>query len=147
MKVDILLSMLVACFVTLVATLYVVDFQAVFEPPALLPLLNTLFLSIIPFFTAYTAARIFLSVGSISVLLLGCSTLALGIGGFVSGWFLGNAGGPNTTITIYNSAALCSSLLLLISESVLLLYSEWNPIKVPHTNLCKVVGMVRLPMQ
>jgi PAS domain S-box-containing protein len=129
MKVDILLSMLLACFVTLIATLYVVDIHVVFDPPLLLPILNTLFLSIIPFFTAYTAARIFLSVGNIPVLMLGCSSLALGIGGLVSGWFIGNAGGPNTTITVYNSAALCSSLLLLISEGAVRSYPEWNPIK------------------
>lgn len=129
MRVNILLASVVTCIVTLIATLYVTDNHVVFESPTLLPLLNTLFLSIIPFFSAYTAARIFLSVGNIPLLMIGSSALALGIGGLVSGWFINSAGGPNTTITIYNYSALCSSFLLLLSEGAFLIYPTWNPVR------------------
>lgn len=60
MKADNLLSMLVACFTTLVVTLNLVDMQVVFDPPYLLPVLNTMFLTIIPCFLAYTAVKLFL---------------------------------------------------------------------------------------
>jgi len=127
MKYDNILSMLVACLITLIVTLYVVDVQAVLDPPFLLPILNSIFLAAIPFFASFSAARLFLSVGSGPLLMLGSGMLTLGSGGLISGWFIGNAGGPNVAITIYNSSALLSSILLLASEITLSVAPAWNP--------------------
>ena len=122
-----LLPMLVACFITLIITLFVVDVRSSFDPPFLLPFLNSIFLAVIPFFISFTAARLFLSAGSVPLLLLGSGMLALGSGGLMSGGFIGYAGGPNITVTIFNSSALLSSLLLLFSEIMPSVSATWNP--------------------
>jgi len=119
--------MLVACLVTLIATLYVADLQVTFEPHLLLPILNSIFLAAIPYFSSFTAARLFLSVGRVPLLLVGSGMLALGGGGLLSGWFIGDAGGPNITITIYNSSALLCSILLLFGEITISVAPAWNP--------------------
>lgn len=64
MKVEILLAMIVTCFVTIIATLFFADLQVVFEPPYLLQL----FLSLISSIAAYTAVRMFLAAGNTSEL-------------------------------------------------------------------------------
>jgi PAS domain S-box-containing protein len=124
-----IVTALLTCFVTLIVTLFLMDSQAVFEPSSLLPVLNTLFLSIIPLFIVFTATTLFLTVGHLSFLMLGCGMLVLGAGGCLSGWFIGQTGGPNITITIYNSGALLSALLLLINEAVLLCAPRNNPVR------------------
>lgn len=129
MKPDNYLSMLLTCFVTLIVALYVVDVQTVLDPPFLLPILNSIFLAAIPFFIAFTAARLFLSTGNGSLLMLGSGILALGSGGLISGWFIGSAGGLNITITIYNSSALLCAVLLLSGEITLYFHRPWNPFK------------------
>lgn len=112
---------LLTCFTTLIATLYWADPQVVLEPTALLPALNTVFLACTPFFIVVISTRLFLAVGRLPLLMLGCGMLALGGAGAVSGWFIGQPGGPNTTVTIYNSGALLSGLLLLVSAVIPLL--------------------------
>ncbi|WP_224961920.1 PAS domain-containing sensor histidine kinase [Geomonas subterranea] len=108
-------AQLLTCFATLIATLYWVDPQVVVEPTALLPALNTVFLALTPLFIVFISTRLFLAVGRLPMLMLGCGMLALGAGGAVCGWFIGGHDGPNTTVTIYNSGALLSGLLLLAS--------------------------------
>ncbi len=127
MNVTNVLSMIVSCFVTLIVTLFLVDIRVVFEPTTLLPLLNTLFLGIIPCFSAYTAARLYMSVGNLPLLMIGSGMLAFGTGGLVAGWFIGSAGGPNITITIYNCGALFCATLLLLGKIILHLVPQWNP--------------------
>ncbi|GFO64481.1 sensor histidine kinase [Geomonas paludis] len=112
---------LLTCFTTLIATLYWADPQVVLEPTALLPALNTVFLACTPFFIVFISTKLFLAVGRLPLLMLGCGMLALGGAGAVSGWFIGQPGGPNTTVTIYNSGALLSGLLLLVSAVIPLL--------------------------
>ncbi len=111
-RVDMVLAMTVTMYLTVIATLFFVDIEAVFDPPFLLPVLNTLFLSCIPFFAAYTTMRLFLAIGQLPLLLFGSGMLALGSAGLVSGWFIGDPGGPNIAVTIYDSGALLSGLLL-----------------------------------
>ncbi len=121
-KVDILLSIVVTFFATLIGILFLADIHRIFDPPLLLPLLNTLFLALIPAFTAFTAARAFLAVGSLTMLLLVSGMLALASGGIISGWFIGSIGGPNVTITIYNSCVLLCAVLLLVGKVILLAF-------------------------
>lgn len=115
-------------FATMVVTLYLADRQFVFEPSSLLPVLNTVFLSFIPFVTVFSSTRLFLAVGRLPFLILGSGLLVLGTGGCVSGWFISQPGGPNTTVTIYNSAAFLSALLLFAGEFALLLTPKDQPV-------------------
>ncbi|MBJ6751326.1 PAS domain-containing sensor histidine kinase [Geomonas anaerohicana] len=115
---------LLTCFVTLIATLYWADPQVVLEPTALLPALNTVFLACTPFVIVVISTRLFLAVGRLPLLMLGCGMLALGGAGAVSGWFIGRPGGPNITVTIYNSGALLTGLLLLASAVIPLLRAK-----------------------
>jgi len=99
-------------FVALIAILVRLDLRAVFEPPLLLPILNTVFLAAIPFVVVYFLARGYVSSGSKNLLLLGCGILTLGSGAFLAGWLLAATGGPNVNVnvTIYNIAALISAV-------------------------------------
>ncbi len=92
----------VPAFIVVIAVLFILDVRAVFEPPLLLPILNTVFLCAMPLAVAYAAARVYLASGSLSLLLLGCGMLVLGSGGLVAGWLIGPSGGPNVAVTIYN---------------------------------------------
>lgn len=81
-----------------------------FEPPLLLPVLNTVFLFIVSGAIAYVAMRSYLLSGSPTILLLGCGVLMLGTGALVAGWLSGLAG-ANANITVFNVSALFSSML------------------------------------
>lgn len=111
MKFGTLRTILLTFFITLITTLFFLNIQVVFDPPFLLITLNTVFLCFIPLFTAYTLSRLFMEDGQVSFLILGCGLVAIGIGGLLSGWFIGNfGGGPNETVTTYNSGALICAL-------------------------------------
>ncbi len=104
-----LASFPIIAFITIIVTLGQLDIRTPFDPPYLLPVLNALFLSVTPFFVAFIAGRIFLATGNRTALLLGCGMVSLGLGGLISGWFIGGSGGPNVTITIYNTGVLFCS--------------------------------------
>ena len=79
----------------------------VFEPPWLLPVLNTLFVTLVCFSVAYLAARNFRATGRLQVLLLGAGVLAFGTGGAVAGFLRQLPGsGANLNVTTYNTAAM-----------------------------------------
>lgn len=92
--------------IVIMAILAISDIRAVFEPPLLLFILNTLFLSVVGFVVAYIAARGYVTGGPPSLLLLGCGVVALGSGGLVAGRLIGPPGGPNVNVTIFNTGAL-----------------------------------------
>ena len=79
----------------------------VFEPSWLLPLLNTLFVTLVCFAVAYLAARNYRATGRLQVLLLGAGVLVFGTGGAVAGFLRHLPGsGANLNVTTYNTAAL-----------------------------------------
>jgi PAS domain S-box-containing protein len=99
--------------------LFVLNIQEVWNPPGLLPALNVIFLSSISFIISILAARSFLSGRSFAVLLLGCGTLALGLGAALV--VLPSIGSTaNSLITIYNTSALLAGSCHLLSAIVLL---------------------------
>jgi PAS domain S-box-containing protein len=104
-------------FVALIAILVRMDLRAVFEPPLLLPLLNTVFLSAIPFAVAYYLARGYVRSGSFNLLLLGCGMMILGTGAFLAGW-LPASDGPNVNVTLYNVAALLGAVFHVTSAII-----------------------------
>ena len=83
---------------------------AIYEPPLLLPILNTVFLFLVSCIVAYVAMRGYLLSGSLTILLLGCGVLTLGTGALAAGWLIGPEG-PNVNVTIFNVAVLLSSVL------------------------------------
>jgi hypothetical protein len=83
--------------------------QAVYEPPLLLPILNTLFIFAVSLVAAYTAMKSYLASGLNAVLMLGCGALALGTSALAAGWLLGPAG-PNTGITVFNISVLAAAV-------------------------------------
>jgi PAS domain S-box-containing protein len=105
----------VLLFVCLIAVLqFFHPSAAVFEPAYLLPVFNTVFLAAMPFVIAYYAARSYLATGSHSVLLIGSALLVFGAGNLVSGWVL-EFPGPNSTVTIHNSASAVASVLYVMA--------------------------------
>ncbi|MFB0526822.1 MAG: PAS domain S-box protein [bacterium] len=98
-----------------IAILAILDIRVVFEPPLLLPLLNTVFISIVSFAVAYISARCYLSTGLPNILLLGCGVLGFGTGNLVSGWLITFPGAPNINVTIHNTGALFGSLFHAVS--------------------------------
>jgi hypothetical protein len=86
----------------------------VYEPPLLLPVLNTIFLSLVCFVVAYISGRAYLANGSLRLLLIGTGMLIFGATSMVAGWLIG-PGGPNVNVTIYNSGVLASALVFACS--------------------------------
>jgi PAS domain S-box-containing protein len=100
----------IPAFIAIIAVLALSDIRVVFEPPLLLSILNTLFISIMSFVVASISASNYLKSGSLSFLLLGCGVLAVGSGGLAAGWLIGPPGGPNVNVTIYDTGALLGAV-------------------------------------
>lgn len=100
----------VPIFVAIIVVLAILDIKAVFEPPLLLPVLNTLFVSVVSFAVAYISAKCYLTTGLPNVLLLGCGVLTFGTANLIAGWLITFTGSPNINVTIHNTGALLGSL-------------------------------------
>jgi len=83
--------------------------RMVFEPPFLLPVLNTVFIFLVGWIISYLAMRSYLSRGSPTILFLGCGMLSLGSGAFIAGWLIG-PWGPNVNTIVYTLSTLLSSI-------------------------------------
>ncbi|MGZ6222565.1 MAG: PAS domain S-box protein, partial [Syntrophales bacterium] len=92
------------------------------EAPFLLLVLNTLFLSIIPFVVAVIALQGNIGGGSANLLFFGCGMLSLSLTCFVAGWF-GAQAQANVNLTIHNTGVLLASLFTLLS-SIALFFKE-----------------------
>lgn len=97
-------------YVATIAILASLDLPLVFEPRFLLPVLNTLFIGIVPIAVAYLAARVYIKTGASGFLLMGCGMLIFGLSAISAGWFVMMPGGPNITVTIHNSGAFLSGM-------------------------------------
>jgi len=94
----------------LIVILAVLDVKLVFDPPGLLLVLNTCFLSLLPFLVAYIAVKGYLSSGSISLIMLAAGCLSLGLGSIMAGFMPLTHLGVNGVVAIHNSSALLSSV-------------------------------------
>jgi PAS domain S-box-containing protein len=83
--------------------------RIVFEPPFLLPILNTVFIFVVACVASYIAMRSYLLNGSLTVLFLGCGLLTLGAGSFVAGW-VRSAWGANVNIIVYAVSVFLASI-------------------------------------
>ena len=96
-----------ALIVIIVALYLIIKPSVFFEPTWLLPITNTVFVTMIFLIVAYIAMRNFKATGRVQILLLGCGVLTFGIGGEVAGWLRSvPGGGANLNVTIYNTGAL-----------------------------------------
>ena len=83
--------------------------RMVFEPPLLLPILNSIFVFLVGCIVSYLAIRSYLSRGLPTILYFGCGMLSLGSGVFIAGWLIG-PWGPNVTSTIFTLSVFLSSV-------------------------------------
>ncbi|NJD78930.1 MAG: PAS domain S-box protein [Candidatus Methanoperedens sp.] len=104
----------IPAIIILIAVLIPFDNQKIFEPPWLLPVLNTAFVFAIYIAVAYICAKSYLSGGSLSIFLLGCGMLAFGSAALPSGWVIAAPGGINVSVTLFNTGALFGSIFHLM---------------------------------
>ncbi|CAG0984391.1 two-component system, cell cycle sensor histidine kinase and response regulator CckA [Methanosarcinales archaeon] len=100
----------IPAFIVLLAVLTPLDNRAVFNPPWLLPILNTVFVFAIYLYVAYICAKSYLASGSLSIFLLGCGMLAFGSASLFGGWLIAAPGGINVNVTLFNFGALFGSI-------------------------------------
>jgi PAS domain S-box-containing protein len=93
-----------------------------YEPAWLLPITNTIFVTLVLFIVAYIAIRNYRTTGRVQILLLGCGVLAFGIAAVVSGKLRSVPGtGANLNVTIYNTGALVGAAFHFIAALFLLI--------------------------
>jgi hypothetical protein len=108
-----LISLMVVLYFTVKPTLF-------YEPVWLLPVTNTLFVTVVCLLVAYIALRNYRATGRIQILLLGCGVLAFGIGGVVAGFLRDVPGiGANLNVTIYNTGALAGGAFHFVAALIL----------------------------
>lgn len=98
-----------------IAILLNFDLSDSFEPQPLLPVLNTLFLGLLPFSAAFFAARTYLKTNIRGTLLMSCGLMIFGLGSIFAGWLSYLPDGDNTTVTIHNACASIGAALQLAS--------------------------------
>ncbi len=100
-------------FLIFMAVLKIQESPVVHELPALLALLNTIFLCAIPLLVAFMAERSYRSTGILAFLLIGSGLVFFGIGSLYAGWVMLLAGTPNPAVTLHNFGSLFAGLLQL----------------------------------
>jgi PAS domain S-box-containing protein len=111
-----LISLLTIPFFLLITViLFFMNGKTIFEPLLVLPILNTVFLGIIPLFIAFIAYRTYRTRGSVSVLLLGSGMLVFGLGSIDAGWLNVLPGGANITPTIHNTSVCIGAIFSLVA--------------------------------
>jgi PAS domain S-box-containing protein len=105
-----------------IAVLYVTVPPSVFYEPAwLLPITNTLFVTVVCFIVAYIALRNYKATGRVQILLLGCGVLTFGLGGVIAGFARSVPGaGANLNVAIYNTGALGGAVFHFAAAFILL---------------------------
>jgi PAS domain S-box-containing protein len=83
--------------------------EPIFEPPYLILIANTIFLTGTSIVVAVISARSYLNGAPSNILMLGCAFLINGLAAVIAGWFFSFS--VNFTVTIYNSCTLLSAIL------------------------------------
>ena len=112
----------IPALIVIIAGLYaIVNPSSSYEPARLLPVTNTIFVTVVLFIVSYIAIRNYKATGRIQILLLGCGVLAFGIGGIVAGLVRSFPGaGANLNVTIYNTGALIGGIFHFVAACILL---------------------------
>ena len=112
----------VPALILIVAILhFIVKPSLFFEPAWLLPLTNTLFVTVVCFVIAFIAARNYRMSGRGQVLLLGCGVFAFGVAAVLAAFLRSVPGtGANLNVTVYNTGALVAAIFHFIAALILL---------------------------
>lgn len=89
-------------------------YDGTFEPPFLLPVLNTLFIFCTGLIISITCYKNYLFCGTTPILFMGSGALVLGCGGLATGWLL-YFSNVNIGVTTYNVSLFVSALMHLLS--------------------------------
>ncbi|RPH48354.1 MAG: response regulator [Desulfobacteraceae bacterium] len=98
----------------------------IFEPPLLLPILNMIFLTIVPLFAVIAMLQDFVRNGPGRNLFFACALLIFGLTSMVAGFAISLPTSPNPTVTIHNIGAFLTALLLCAAPSVQDLPGQWK---------------------
>ena len=108
-------------FIGLIAALnFTIDPAVYYDPGWLIPVTNTLFVTLIYLTVAYVAMRSFTATGQIQILLLGCGTLIFGLEAVCAGFARGLPAGANLNVTIYNAGALITTFFFSVATMMVL---------------------------
>jgi PAS domain S-box-containing protein len=99
----------IAIAIAIATTLLFNVTKPVFEPPYLILVANTIFLTGTSIVVAIISARSYVKGAPSNILLLGCAFLINGLAAVIAGWFFSYS--VNYTVTIYNSCTLLSAIL------------------------------------
>lgn len=94
-----------------VIILLLFDIKDPYEPDLLLPILNNIFLGVLPVCMASISFVVYTRTNLLNLFLFGCGMLVFGLGSTVAGWVRGLPDGANMTVTIHNTSALIASVL------------------------------------
>lgn len=110
-------GLIIVCAVAIATLMAILEAPSmVYEPPFLLPILNTIFLSAMLFIVVFVSAKAYLQAGSMRLLLLGAGVLVLGFSSLVAGWII-FIGGPNANVTVYNTGVFAASIPFVLSSA------------------------------
>jgi len=94
---------LVIIVICLIIILSVLNIKGSFDPPLLLPILNTLFMGVLLIIVAVYAAKSYLKIYNISYLFMCAAFLVTGFGAILAGWLRFLPDGTNLNVSIYVS--------------------------------------------
>jgi PAS domain S-box-containing protein len=100
------------------------DVERSSESYSLLLFSNALFLGVLPLVSSYLSLRAYLASGNRTLLMLGNGTLSLGLGSTLAALTPFFGGGPNTIVTMHNTAALLSAIFNLSGAACALVGSQ-----------------------
>ena len=134
-----LAAILVLLYIGALIMLYYADLKKVYEPPALLLIMNTIFAGLIPIAVAIIAARGYLFSGLNSLLLMSCGMLTFGCGAAMAGWLVDGQQVPNVNVTIMNLGALMGSIFHVIGA--ILSLKKDIPVTVPEKRKVRLIPL------
>jgi len=103
----------VGCFVTLILGLHAISPEKpifVFDPPYLAPLLNTVFVFLMPLVVTFVTWRSFMVSGVLTILFFSCGVFCIGVTMMAATW-LQYPYSANVGVTIHNVGSLAASML------------------------------------
>jgi len=120
--------------------LYVLPLDIAYESPHLLLVLNILFLTAGSIFVAYLAGRAFLLTAALTVLLLGCAALPLGLATIIGA--ANHHASINASVTVYTLGLWLAALGHLTAAVVALVPQKAQPPKAPAIALTAAYALV-----
>lgn len=98
----------IPAIIIVMSMFYMLNINTVFDPPFLLTILSTAFISVTSFVASYISTKSYLKTGSLNLSLLSSGALVLGLACLIAGWGKDFVG-VNAMVTIHNVGVLFSS--------------------------------------